>query len=703
MHPEVEQDEPGSCPICGMDLEPKFVTAETPEDDTELVSMTRRFWVAVALSVPILALAMLPMAGIGIDKIIGGPVASRWIQLVLATPVVFWCGWPFFVRGWRSLLTWNLNMFTLISLGVGAAYIYSTVAILFPTWIPESFKEHGSVAVYFEAAAVIIALVLLGQVLELRARRRTSGAIRELLSLAPPTARVIRDGVEKEVPLDEVRQGEIIKVVPGEKVPVDGEITDGKSTVDESMITGEPIAVSKSVGDEVIGGTVNQTGAFQMKAMRVGAETTLSQIVNMVANAQRSRAPIQKVADTVAGWFVPAVVLIAAITFVMWAFFSPIEPRLAFALVNAVAVLIIACPCALGLATPMSIMVGVGRGAKEGVLIKNAEVLETMEKVDTLIVDKTGTLTEGRPKLTEINVSPDIGFNEDEFLALVAAVESNSEHPLARSIVEAAQEQNLDLSDVADFDSITGGGVHGTVDGKQIMIGKQDLLRDTDIERIETMSEQAIELQSQGRTVMFAAIDGKFAGIVAVSDPIKETSADAIKQLHELGVKVAMLTGDNERTAKAVADQLNIDEVEAGVSPEDKHNRVKQLQSSGAIVAMAGDGINDAPALAAANVGIAMGTGTDVAIESAGVTLVKGDLSGIVKALQLSRATMSNIRQNLFFAFIYNALGVPVAAGILVPIFGTAALLNPMIAAAAMSFSSVSVIANALRLRTVST
>lgn len=703
MHPEVEQDEPGSCPICGMDLEPKFVTAETPEDDTELVSMTRRFWVAVALSVPILALAMLPMAGIGIDKIIGGPVASRWIQLVLATPVVFWCGWPFFVRGWRSLLTWNLNMFTLISLGVGAAYIYSTVAILFPTWIPESFKEHGSVAVYFEAAAVIIALVLLGQVLELRARRRTSGAIRELLSLAPPTARVIRDGVEKEVPLDEVRQGEIIKVVPGEKVPVDGEITDGKSTVDESMITGEPIAVSKSVGDEVIGGTVNQTGAFQMKAMRVGAETTLSQIVNMVANAQRSRAPIQKVADTVAGWFVPAVVLIAAFTFFMWAFFSPIEPRLAFALVNAVAVLIIACPCALGLATPMSIMVGVGRGAKEGVLIKNAEVLETMEKVDTLIVDKTGTLTEGRPKLTEINVSPDIGLNEDEFLALVAAVESNSEHPLARSIVEAAQERNLDLSDVADFDSITGGGVHGTVDGKQIMIGKQDLLRDKDIEGIETMSEQAIELQSQGSTVMFAAIDGKFAGIVAVADPIKETSADAIKQLHDLGIKVAMLTGDNERTAKAVADQLNIDEVEAGVSPEDKHNRVKQLQSSGAIVAMAGDGINDAPALAAANVGIAMGTGTDVAIESAGVTLVKGDLSGIVKALQLSRATMSNIRQNLFFAFIYNALGVPVAAGILVPIFGTAALLNPMIAAAAMSFSSVSVIANALRLRTVST
>jgi len=500
-----------------------------------------------------------------------------------------------------------------------------------------------------------------------------------------------------------VRKGEIIKVYQVDKFPFQREITDSTSTVDESMITGEPIAVSKSVGDEVIGGTVNQTGAFQMKAMRVGSETTLSQIVNMVANAQRSRAPIQKVADTVAGWFVPAVVLIAAITFVMWAVFSPIEPRLAFALVNAVAVLIIACPCALGLATPMSIMVGVGRGAKEGVMIKNAEVLETMEKVDTLIVDKTGTLTEGRPKLTELNVSPDIGLSEDEFLALVAAVESNSEHPLARSVVEAANERKLNLSDVADFDSITGGGVHGTVDGKQIMIGKQDLLRDNNIEGIEAMSEQAIELQSQGRTVIFAAIDGKFAGIVAVADPIKKTSADAIKQLHDLGIKVAMLTGDNQRTAKAVADQLNIDEVEAGVSPEDKHNRVKQLQSSGAIVAMAGDGINDAPALAAANVGIAMGTGTDVAIESAGVTLVKGDLSGIVKALQLSRATMSNIRQNLFFAFIYNALGVPVAAGILVPIFGTAALLNPMIAAAAMSFSSVSVIANALRLRTVST
>ena len=703
MHAEVEQDGPGSCPICGMDLEPKTITLENDEGDAELNAMTRRFWIAVVLSVPVFLLAMLPMMGLAIDRLVGGPVVSRWIQFALTTPVVLWCGWPFFVRGWRSVQTWNLNMFTLISLGVGAAYLYSTIAILFPNWIPESFRENGHVAVYFEAAAVIIALVLLGQVLELRARRRTSGAIRELLSLAPPTARVIRDGIEKEVPLDEVTQNEILKVVPGDKIPVDGEITEGKSSVDESMITGEPVPVTKSIGDEVIGGTVNQTGAFQMKALRVGSESTLSQIVDMVANAQRSRAPIQKVADTVAGWFVPAVVGVAVLTFILWAIFSPVEPRLAYALVNAVAVLIIACPCALGLATPMSIMVGVGRGAKEGVLIKNAEVLEAMEKVDTLIVDKTGTLTEGRPKLTELQVNPEIGLNDNEFLAIVAAVESNSEHPLARSIVDAANEKELVLSEVSNFDSVTGGGVHGTVDGKQVLIGKQDLLRDKDVEEIESMSERAIELQNQGRTVMFASIDGKFAGIIAVSDPIKKTSSAAIKTLHKLGIKVAMLTGDNERTAKSVADQLNIDEVEAGVSPEDKHNRVKQLQSSGAIVAMAGDGINDAPALAAANVGIAMGTGTDVAIESAGVTLVKGDLSGIVNAIQLSRDTMKNIRQNLFFAFIYNALGVPIAAGILVPFFGTAALLNPMIAAAAMSFSSVSVIGNALRLRSRST
>ena len=699
MHPEVEQDQPGACPICGMDLEPKYVTAEAADGDSELASMTNRFWISVALAVPVFLLAMLPMVGIPIDQWIGGPTVSRWLQFALTTPIVFWCGWPFFVRGYRSVLSWNLNMFTLISLGVGAAYAYSAIALVFPHWIPESFKEHGSVAVYFEAAAVIIALVLLGQVLELRARRRTSGAIAELLSLAPPTARVIRNGVEQEVQLDQVQENEIIKVVPGDKIPVDGEVIDGKSSVDESMITGEPIAVSKVVGDEVIGGTVNQTGAFQMKALRVGGDTTLSQIVNMVANAQRSRAPIQKVADTVAGWFVPAVVVAAIATFIIWAFLSPAQPALAYALVNAVAVLIIACPCALGLATPMSIMVGVGRGAKEGVLIKNAEVLETMEKIDTLIVDKTGTLTEGRPRLTEIEISSNTPFNADQLLAVCAAVESYSEHPLAAAIVNGAKEKKLQLSSVERFDSITGGGVVGTVEGHSILIGNEHLLREKGIANIESMSDRAVELQNQGRTVMFAGVDGTFAGLIAVSDPVKQTSAAAIKQLHELNIKVAMLTGDNERTAKAVADQLSIDEVEAGVSPEDKHDRVKQLQSSGAIVAMAGDGINDAPALAQANVGIAMGTGTDVAIESAGVTLVKGDLNGIVKAIKLSRDTMSNIRQNLFFAFIYNALGVPIAAGILVPLFGINALLSPMIAAAAMSLSSVSVIANALRLR----
>ena len=579
MHPEVEQDQPGACPICGMDLEPKYVTAETADGDSELASMTNRFWISVALAVPVFLLAMLPMVGIPIDQWIGGPTVSRWLQFALTTPIVFWCGWPFFVRGYRSVLSWNLNMFTLISLGVGAAYAYSTIALVFPHWIPESFKEHGSVAVYFEAAAVIIALVLLGQVLELRARRRTSGAIAELLSLAPPTARVIRNGVEQEVQLDQVQENEIIKVVPGDKIPVDGEVIDGKSSVDESMITGEPIAVSKVVGDEVIGGTVNQTGAFQMKALRVGGDTTLSQIVNMVANAQRSRAPIQKVADTVAGWFVPAVVVAAIATFIIWAFLSPAQPALAYALVNAVAVLIIACPCALGLATPMSIMVGVGRGAKEGVLIKNAEVLETMEKIDTLIVDKTGTLTEGRPRLTEIEISPKTTFDADQLLSLTAAVENNSEHPLATAIVKGAKDRYLELSSVEDFDSITGGGVIGTVEGRAILVGNQKLLREKEVSNVDSMTDRTVELQNQGRTVMFVAVDGSFAGLIAVSDPIKQTTAAAIKQLHELNIKVAMLTGDNERTAKAVADQLSIDEVEAGVSPEDKHDRVKQLQS----------------------------------------------------------------------------------------------------------------------------
>jgi Cu+-exporting ATPase len=694
MHPEVEQEGPGTCPTCGMELEPKFVADVDEDDDSELRNMTVRFWVSMAFSVPVLLLAMLPMIGVTLGL---APVVSRWLQLALSTPVVLWAAWPFFVRGWRSVITWNLNMFTLISLGVTAAYFYSVAAMLMPGIIPDSFKEHGHVAVYFEASAVIVTLVLLGQVLELRARRRTSSAIKELLSLAPPTARVIRNGQEREVPLDDVHEGEILKVVPGEKVPVDGEITAGKSTVDESMITGEPLPVTKREGDAVIGGTVNQTGSFLMRASRVGEDTVLSQIVQMVANAQRSRAPIQRVADTVAGWFVPAVVVIAVLTFVAWALFSPAEPRLAFALVNAVAVLIIACPCALGLATPMSIMVGVGRGAKDGVLIKDAEVLEILEKVDTIVVDKTGTLTEGRPSLTAIvPVEP---TTESALLAASAAVEQNSEHPLGRAIVDAAQERKMKLDAVENFDSTTGGGVTGVVGGKQVAIGKSAFLADQNVTGLEAHQAEAEQLQREGHTVMFAAIDGKFAGLLAVSDPIKESTPAAVRELHALGLKIIMLTGDNECTARAVAEKLGIDEVEAGVSPQDKNERVRALKAEGRKVAMAGDGINDAPALAEADAGIAMGTGTDVAIESAGVTLVKGDLRGIVKAVRLSRRTMRNIRQNLFFAFIYNALGVPVAAGILVPLFGIGALLSPMIAAAAMSFSSVSVVGNALRLR----
>jgi P-type Cu+ transporter len=696
MHPEIEQDHPGACPKCGMDLEPKTGAAEG-KDDGELRAMTLRFWVAVALGLPVLLLAMLPMVGVPIDEWIGGGV-SRWLQFALATPVVLWCGWPFFVRGWRSIATWNLNMFTLISLGVAAAYGYSVLVTLLPGVIPESMKAHGHAEVYFESAAVIVALVLLGQVLELRARRRTGSAIRELLSLAPPEARVVRDGQETIMPLDQVREGDTLKVVPGEKVPVDGEITSGRSSVDESMITGEPAAVEKGQGDQVIGGTVNQTGAFQMRARRVGQDTVLAQIVQMVGDAQRSRAPIQRVADVVAGWFVPAVVLAAIITFVVWAIWSPQPPALAYALVNAVAVLIIACPCALGLATPMSIMVGVGRGAKDGVLIKDAEVLETMEKIDTLVVDKTGTLTEGRPRLTECVAAEQ--FDESELLRLAASVEQNSEHPLGRAIVEAARERGIKLAQVEEFGSVTGGGVTGRVEGKLVLVGKAGFLRDERTSGLDALVGRAEKLQSEGRTVMFVAVDGHFAGLLAVADPIKESTPEAIRALHELGLKVIMLTGDNEQTAHAVAKQLGIDDVEAGVDPTKKHKRIQALRSEGRIVAMAGDGINDAPALAEADVGIAMGTGTDVAIESAGVTLVKGDLRGIVKAVQLSRKTMSNIRQNLFFAFVYNALGVPVAAGILVPLFGMAAVLNPMIAAAAMSFSSLSVVGNALRLRT---
>jgi Cu+-exporting ATPase len=580
-------------------------------------------------------------------------------------------------------------------MGTGAAYLFSLFAMLFPHFIPEAFREHGAIPVYFEAAAMITALVLLGQVLELRARKQTSGAIRELMSLAPDTARVVRDGEERIVPLDEVQSGDILRIVPGDKVPVDGTVTSGSSSVDESMITGEPVPVKKSDGDSVIGGTVNQTGSFEMRADKVGSETTLSRIVDMVANAQRSRAPIQRIADTVSGYFVPAVIAVAVITFILWAWLGPAESRLAYALVNAVAVLIIACPCALGLATPMSIMVGVGRGAKEGVLIKDAESLEALEAVDYLIVDKTGTLTEGRPRITDIVTLIDI--DESELLSLAAGVEQRSEHPLAEAVVRAAKDRELTVPEVTEFDSITGGGVHGSVRDRNILIGKPSLLKERGISGVDEAKSQADEFRAKGGTVILVAVDQRLAGLLAVTDPIKESTPDAVKTLHQLGLKVAMLTGDNEVTGKTVAHDLNIDDFRADLSPQDKHDRINELKTSGNKVAMAGDGINDAPALAASDVGIAMGTGTDVAIESAGVTLVKGDLRGIEKAIRLSRATMKNIRQNLFFAFIYNILGVPIAAGILYPFFGI--LLSPMLAAAAMSLSSVSVIANALRLR----
>lgn len=697
MHPEIKQQGPGTCPKCGMNLEPEMVKADTKEDDSELRNMTRRFWIAIVLTVPVFLIAMLPMVGVPIDRLLGARVYS-WLQFVIATPVVLWCGWPFFERGWQSVVTWNLNMFTLIAVGTGAAYLYSAIAILFPEPFPDSFKHHGNVELYFEAAAVIVTLVLLGQMLELHARRRTGAAIRELLSLAPSTAHVVRDGNEWEVPLAEIREGDVLRVRPGEKIPADGKLIDGKSTIDESMISGEPIAVEKLKDDPVIGGTVNQTGSFLMTAEKVGERTVLSQIVNLVAKAQRSRAPIQKAADVVAGYFVPAVVGFAILTFLVWAIAAPKQPALAWAFVNAVAVLIIACPCALGLATPMSIMVGVGRGAKEGVLIKDAEVIEMLEKIDTIVVDKTGTLTEGRPKLTEC--LPALPFNEEDLLRLAASVEQNSEHPLAHAIRAGAKDRGLSIPTVDEFDSVTGGGVHGKVGGKMIILGNRSLLQEMNVHNLALLDSRADELQQQGRTVMYVAVDQHFAGLVAVSDPIKKSSAEAVRTLHELGMRIIMLTGDNEKTAKSVANQLGIDEFQAGVRPEQKHERIKELRAAGRKVAMAGDGINDAPALAEADVGIAMGTGTDIAIESAGVTLIQGDLRGIVKAVKLSRLTMQNIRQNLFFAFIYNALGVPIAAGVLYPISENL-LLNPMIAAAAMSFSSVSVVANALRLRTI--
>ena len=694
MHPQVEQDHPGDCPICGMALEPKNAVGGDEEENTELRDMTRRLWIGALLSIPVFILAMSLMAP-GAPEWMQGAL-SRWAQFILSTPVVLWAGFPFFKRGWQSIRNRSLNMFTLISIGVGAAYFYSAVVMLIPQLFPPSFAAHGMIDVYFEAAAVITVLVLLGQVLEGRARSRTGSAIRALLDLAPSTARVVRDGEERDFPLDQVQRGDHVRVRPGEKVPVDGRVIEGRTSVDESMITGEPIPVEKAEGDRVTGGTVNQTGSILIEAERVGSETVLSQIVEMVAQAQRSRAPIQGLADKVAGWFVPAVLGIAVITFIVWALVGP-EPRFAYAIVNAVAVLIIACPCALGLATPMSVMVGVGRGAQAGVLIKKAEAIELMEKVRTLVVDKTGTLTEGRPRLT--TVVPAGSMRADELLAFAAAVEQNSEHPLATAIVNGAKDRGVKQARATDFESTTGGGVIGRVDGRKVLVGKPEFLRSRGVSGLEEWERHAAELQQHGETSIFVAIDGKPAGIVAVSDPIKESTPAAIQHLRELGIKIVMLTGDNERTARAVAEKLGIKEIEAGVEPQHKIDRVRALRRQNNVVAMAGDGINDAPALAAADVGIAMGTGTDVAMESAGITLIKGDLRGIEKAIRLSRAMMSNIRQNLFFAFIYNALGVPIAAGVLYPFFGI--LLSPIIAGAAMSFSSVSVIANALRLRSV--
>ncbi len=690
----VRQTGPGSCPMCGMALEPEgVVTGE--EDQSELRDMTRRFWISAAFTLPLFLYAMGEMLpGQPFHDLVPGRL-SQWLQLALATPVVLWGGWPFLVRGVQSIRTMNLNMFTLIGLGVSVAYGFSLVATVAPGLFPASFRDaSGRVGVYYEAAAVITTLVLLGQVLELRARRATSGAIRSLLELAPADARRIReDGTEEDVPLDELAVDDRLRVRPGEKVPVDGVIEEGRSTIDESMITGEPLPVEKTAEDSVTGGTVNQTGGFVMRVTRVGEDTLLSRIVHMVAEAQRSRAPIQRLADVVAGWFVPTVVAVAVIAFVVWSVWGP-EPAMAYGLVNAVAVLIIACPCALGLATPMAIMVGTGKGARSGILVKNAEALETLEKVDTVVVDKTGTLTEGRPRLTAVEAVGETG--EEGLLRLAASLERASEHPLAAAIVEGARERGVELTDVGDFDSATGKGVTGTVDGRRVAVGNRAMMESAGAVD-EALTERAEALRREGRTVMFVAVDGVPAGLVGVSDPVKETTREALDSLHETGIRVVMLTGDSRATAEAVGRELGIDEIHADVLPEDKHRIVTELQERGAIVAMAGDGINDAPALAKAHVGIAMGTGTDVAMESAGVTLVKGDLRGIAKALTLSRATMRNIRQNLFFAFVYNSLGVPVAAGVLYPWFGL--LLSPMIAAAAMSLSSVSVIGNSLRLR----
>jgi Cu+-exporting ATPase len=694
MHPEVVQKTPGNCPKCGMALEPRTATAE--EKNPELEDMTRRFWIGLVLTVPLLILAMGDMlfSSQPVSAVIPAHY-QQWVQLVISLPVVFYGGWPFFERGWASLVNRSLNMFTLIALGVGVAFLYSFIATLFPGLFPAEFKNHGEmIGVYYEAAAVIVVLVLLGQVLELKARSQTSGAIKALLGLAPKKAHRLKvDGTEEDAPLENIQIGDRLRVKPGEKVPVDGVVTEGKSAVDESMVTGEPLPVSKEIGARVIGATVNGTGSFVMKAEKVGKDTLLSQIVKMVSEAQRSRAPIQRMADQVASYFVPAVLLIALITFIVWAIFGP-EPSLSYGMINAVSVLIIACPCALGLATPMSIMVGTGRGASVGVLIKNAEALETMEKIDTLVVDKTGTLTEGKPKLTAVE-SMD-GFNEAELLRLAASVERASEHPLADAIVEGAKERSVSLVEAAEFQSITGKGVTGRVDGRPVALGNKKLFEQLSIE-LGGLLQRADSLRSEGQTVMLVAIDGKPAGLLGVSDPIKGSTPEALSMLKQEGLHVVMLTGDSRTTAEAVAKKLSLDSVEAEVLPHQKAEVIKRLQGEGRSVAMAGDGINDAPALAQAQVGIAMGTGTDIAMQSASMTLIKGDLRGIARARKLSRATMQNIRQNLFFAFVYNVIGVPIAAGLLYPFFGL--LLSPVFAAAAMSLSSVSVVGNSLRLR----
>jgi len=696
MHPEIEQDHPGDCPKCGMALEPKTVTtpAGPEQDDTELRDMRRRFWIGAALTMPVFIVAMAHLVPAWRHAEWAVSEVSRWGQFLLSTPVVLWAGWPFFVRGWRSVRNRSLNMFSLIALGVGSAYLFSTAAMLFPGAFPAGSGHGGKPGLYFEAAAVIIVLVLLGQVLELRARQRTSGAIRALLGLAPKTARRVTPAGDEDIPLEAVHPGDLLRIRPGEKVPVDGEVVEGRTAVDESMLTGEPLPVEKLAGAKVSGGTLNTTGSIVMRAERVGSETMLAQIVNLVAQAQRSRAPIQALADKVAAWFVPAVLVVAVLTFVGWMLWGP-EPRLAYAITNAVAVLIIACPCALGLATPMSVMVGVGRGAQMGVLIRNAEAIEKLAQVDTFAVDKTGTLTEGKPRLAE--VLPVDGFTEAEVLRFAASLEQGSEHPLAHAIVVAAHERGMRLETARDFQSTTAGGVRGTVAGRRVFVGKPAFLRDSGVAGVPALETLAAPHQAGGATAIFIALDDRAAGVLTVADPVKRSTPEALAELSSLGVKVIMLTGDNPRTAESVARQLGITEYQAGVTPHDKHEKVKSLKAAGRSVGMAGDGINDAPALAAADVGVAMGTGTDIAMESASVTLVKGDLRGLVRAIRLGRAMRRNIRQNLLFAFLYNALGIPVAAGVLYPLFGV--LLSPVIAGVAMSLSSVSVVGNALRLR----